>query len=179
MTANQHDVPADLTAIEAALGRMVHRAGTLETVVRFAGEALASTREDRDELAGTTAGRVLSLTEKIAGDSKDVSPEEYAELTAIFAEIRPRLDSRNVYIHGGWVRMGGQLVAFNKKKNVEANAKKDIAADKYRVETRPVAVEELNELSIALLDLSNRVFDWTDAILRRKNPDLYPADANK
>ncbi|MET9663717.1 hypothetical protein, partial [Streptomyces sp. NPDC006510] len=37
MTADQHDVPADLTAIEAALGRMVYRAGTLETARGISG----------------------------------------------------------------------------------------------------------------------------------------------
>ncbi|GAA3479611.1 hypothetical protein [Streptomyces yanii] len=179
MTTEQHDVPADLIAIEAALGRMVYRAGALETVVRFTGESLAATTNERDELAGTTAGTVLRLTKDIASRSPDVTAEDLAELIVIFDEIRPTLDSRNVYIHGGWVRSKDQLIVMNKRKNVTANEKKGVKAEKYLVQTRPVAVKELNELADALLDLSNRVFDWTAQVLGRKHPELYPSGGDE
>ncbi|MFK4598671.1 hypothetical protein RKD30_005338 [Streptomyces pristinaespiralis] len=43
MTTEQSDIPLDLTAIEAALGRMVYRAGNLEAAVRYVGGRLAIT----------------------------------------------------------------------------------------------------------------------------------------
>ena len=74
MAAEQQGVPPDLTSVEAALGRMVYRAGNLETVMKYVGDVLATTDEEREGLAGATAGKVLTLTQTIAGRSKDVTP---------------------------------------------------------------------------------------------------------
>ncbi|MET7721088.1 hypothetical protein [Streptomyces mirabilis] len=100
MTAEQ-SAPRDTTDIEAALGRMVYQAASLEMVMRFAGEMLAMADRDRDALASKTAGRLLPAVKDIAAQRTEITPEELAELGKIIKDAGPHLESRNTYLHGG------------------------------------------------------------------------------
>jgi len=156
MATEGTDIPTDLEPIEAALGRMVYRAGNLEAVVRYAGRKLATTEEQRSELDGVSAGTLVDKTRKFAKESAasgQISSSSYSGLAKLLDEVNPHLKSRNAYIHGMWVaQANGQPFVMLSQKN-------------GTVQTRPLASEELAKLSDALLTLSNGIFDWTEQTL--------------
>ncbi len=156
MTAEQSGIPADLNAIEAALGRMVYRAGNLEAVVRYTGGLLATTYKQREVLDGVPAGKLIEearqLARRSAADGR-ISADELSDLVKFLDEIGSHLKSRNTYIHGMWVsQANGQPFVMLSQKG-------------HEVQTRPLALEELGKLSDTLLTLSNDVFSWTDRVL--------------
>ncbi|MFI5749048.1 hypothetical protein ACIBBE_24650 [Streptomyces sp. NPDC051644] len=154
---NEHgDIPLDLTAIEAALGRMVYRAGSLEAAVRYTGGQLATTAEQLKELGGLSAGNLVNKARgyaKKAVTDKRISSDERAELVRLLDETGVHLKSRNTYIHGVWLTRadGSPFVMLNQKG--------------FAVLTRPLAAEEIGKLSDTLLTLSNDLFDWTVRVL--------------
>ncbi|WP_406164491.1 hypothetical protein [Streptomyces sp. NBC_00996] len=156
MTTAQSGIPADLNAIEAALGRMVYRAGNLEAVVRHTGGLLATTDKQRQALDGVPAGALVDearkLARKAAADGR-ISDDALSGLVKSLDEIGSHLKSRNAYIHGMWVsRANGQPFVMLSQKGRE-------------VQTRPLAPEELGKLSDTLLTLSNDVLGRTDRVL--------------
>ncbi|MFF8604168.1 hypothetical protein ACF065_34695 [Streptomyces sp. NPDC015232] len=156
MTTDQNGIPLDLTAIEAALGRMVYRAGNLEAVVRYVGGQLATTHKELQKFDGVPAGQLVKeakvLAEKAAAD-EGITEAERDELVKLLEDVASHLESRNVYIHGVWLtRANGEPFVMLSQK-------------KLKVRTRPLAPEEIGKLSDALLDLSNNIFDWTERVL--------------
>ncbi|MGW4983663.1 hypothetical protein [Streptomyces mirabilis] len=156
MSTDRSGIPADLNVIEAALGRMVYRAGNLEAVVRYTGGRLATTDKQREALDGVPAGALVKEARKLARKSAadgQISDDALSDLVNLLDEIDSHLKSRNTYIHGMWVsRAYGQPFALLSQKECE-------------VRTRPLAPEELGKLADILLALSNDVFDWTDRVL--------------
>ncbi|MEV0193149.1 hypothetical protein AB0I39_32040 [Kitasatospora purpeofusca] len=71
--------------------------------MRFAGQSLATTEKEYNDLSGVAAGTILSRTEELASRSTVVSVDRLAELKEIIAEARPVLESRNTYVHGIWI----------------------------------------------------------------------------
>ncbi|MGW3371730.1 hypothetical protein [Streptomyces hydrogenans] len=160
MTTDQNDVAVDLTAIEAALGRMVYRAGNLEAVVRHVGGKLATTPKELQKFDGVPAGTLVMEATKLAKKAavgERISETECDELVKLLEDVKGHLESRNVYIHGLWLtdEMGGEPFVMLSQK-------------KWEVRTRPLAPEEVGKLSEALLGLSNDIFDWTERALGEK-----------
>ncbi|CAN3978433.1 hypothetical protein [Kitasatospora purpeofusca] len=145
---------------------MIYAAGSLETVVRFAGEMLATTEAARNELAGSTAGKLFQQVKKIVADGGELNAEQVAEYTSIVSDADPYVQSRNVYIHGGWAEINGQLTAMNRRKD-------------NGLRTRPLAVSELSVLADAFTDLANRVFDWIYPVLLEHRPHLLTQAAEE
>ncbi|MFI1869515.1 hypothetical protein [Streptomyces jumonjinensis] len=162
MTAEQ-SAPRDTTDIEGALGRMVYQAASLEMVMRFAGEMLALTEEERDALASKTAGRLLPAVENIAAQRSEITSEELTTLGQIVKDAQPHLTSRNTYIHGAWGEVNGDLLAMNRK-------------PKNRFRTRPLAVADLETLSTELQALVNRTVEWTYEILQKTHAHIFTTD---
>ncbi|WUT01686.1 hypothetical protein OHA46_33560 (plasmid) [Streptomyces sp. NBC_00708] len=160
MTTEQSGIPADLNVIEAALGRMVYRAGNLEAVVRYTGGRLVTTDKQREALDGVPAGALvreaMELARKAAADGR-ISGAAQSDLVKLLDEIDSHLKCRNAYIHGMWVsRANGQpFVMLSQKKR--------------KVQTQPLAPEELGKLSDSLLVLSNNVFDWVNRVFDAEN----------
>ncbi|WP_331720077.1 hypothetical protein OG762_51515 (plasmid) [Streptomyces sp. NBC_01136] len=156
MTIEHRDIPLDLTAIEAALGRMVYRAGRLEAAVRYAAGRLATTAEQLQALGSLPAGKLVNKAReyaKTAVTGERISNDDRAELVKLLDETNVHLKSRNTYIHGVWLTRadGSPFVMLNQKD--------------FTVMTRPLAAEEIGKLSGTLLALSNDVFDWTVRVL--------------
>ncbi|MCG7523663.1 hypothetical protein MHW47_04270 [Streptomyces sp. OfavH-34-F] len=156
MTTEQSDIPLDLTAIEAALGRMVYRAGNLEAAVRYVGGRLAITPKELRKLDGVPAGRLVNeakgLVEKAAVDER-ISEAERDELVKLLDDVGGHLEGRNTYIHGVWLtKANGEPFVMLSQKD-------------WQVKTRPLAPEEIGKLSDVLLALSNDIFDWTVRVL--------------
>jgi hypothetical protein len=162
MTAEQ-SAARDTKDIEAALGRMVYQAASLEMVMRFAGETIASAEGDRDALASKTAGRLLPTVKNIAAQRAEITAEELAELGQIITDAQPRLESRNTYIHGAWGEVNGDLLAMNRR-----------PVNRFR--TRPLAVTDLDSLSTELQALVNRTMEWTYGVLQKTHAHIFKAD---
>ncbi|XUL92482.1 AfsR/SARP family transcriptional regulator [Streptomyces galilaeus] len=91
----EHAPPRRATDVEAALGRMLYQATSLEMVLRFAGEMLAATSGERDALAAMTADRLMTEVENIAARRSEVTPEKHTELRKIVKDAQSLLESRN------------------------------------------------------------------------------------
>ncbi|MFM9543988.1 hypothetical protein [Streptomyces turgidiscabies] len=162
MTAEK-SAPRDTTDIEAALGRMVYQAASLEMVMRFAGEMLATAQATRDALASQTAGRLLPTVKAIAAQRTEITPGELTELGEIVKDAEPHLASRNTYIHGAWGEVDGDLLAMNRR-------------PKNGFRTRPLAVADLETLAADLQALVNRTIEWTYAALQKTHSHIFTAD---
>lgn len=148
------------TDIEAALGRMVYWAAALEMVMRFAGEMLAPTRDEKDTLADTkTTGRVLTAVVGIASRRSEITPQELEALEKIVEDARSSLEIRNDYIHGAWGEVDGVLLAMNRRPGT------------FR--TRHLAVPNLEALTTELQGLANRTTDWSLAVVRKTHPGTF------
>ncbi|TJZ97129.1 hypothetical protein [Actinacidiphila oryziradicis] len=150
----------DSTELEAALGRMVYWAAALEMSMRFVGEMLAPTGDEKDALADTKmTGRVLSAVVGIASDRSEITPKELDELKEIVKDARSSLEIRNDYIHGAWGEVDGVLLAMNRRPGT------------FR--TRPLAVADLEALATELQGLVNRTTDWSLAVFRKTHPQVF------
>ncbi|MFB7517242.1 hypothetical protein [Streptomyces sp. NPDC056144] len=163
MTTEQAPVP-DRSDVEAALGRMVYQAASLETVMRFSGEMLSATEQESKALVNKTAGTLLPAVQAIVDGHPQVTEAERGELARIIADAGPHLTSRNTYIHGAWGEVDGTLMAINRRKN--------------GFRTRPLVVTDLDVLSGVLQELVNRTFEWLYPVLQRTHPDVFGGDAS-
>jgi len=92
----------DLTDTQAALGQMIFWAGSFETALRFTSELLARGEQERDALVRLTVGPLMKETKKYASRRPEIDEGMRRELAAIVTAAKPHVESRNVYIHGGW-----------------------------------------------------------------------------
>ncbi|MFV0138100.1 hypothetical protein ACLGIH_33920 [Streptomyces sp. HMX87] len=162
MTTDNGEVPADLSPIEAALGRMVCRAGLLEAVVRETGLRLSTTGDERAKFDGQPVGRLVKeirARAESAAAAGRIPETALTDLDDILDAIDERLESRNAYVHGIWMgRPDGTLMVMNIPRGHEKT---------FQVRTRPLAVKELGELSEDLNRLADDLYDWAERARRR------------
>ncbi|MDT0322237.1 hypothetical protein [Streptomyces millisiae] len=147
-----------LTAVEAALGRMVYQAATFEMVMRVLATLLARDEGERDCVAEDTIHRLMIRAKKMAANHPDVNEEMQATLTAITTGVQPYIESRNTYIHDAWAELDGELSVMHKRK-------------KNRFRTRRLAVPELASLTERFSEYTNQTVEWTVGYLKKRHLD--------
>lgn len=154
---------ADRTALEAALGRMVYMAATVEMVVEITGSLSAINEARAEALMGKTIGLLADLTLKYAREASYLDATMLAALESILADVKVGMDNRNAYVHGAWAMKDGGLVAMNSKGFTKVPGG-------FRI--KPVSVEHLDLLTADLETLRERVLVWCNRAFALKRPDL-------
>ncbi|MFI1397816.1 hypothetical protein [Streptomyces sp. NPDC020681] len=153
----------DHTAIEAALGRMVYTAATVELVIEVTGHLISANEAEEEALMGKSVGILADLTLTYAKRASYLDETMLAALKGIFDDVKVGMDNRNAYVHGPWAERDGALVAVNSKgfKRVPGG---------FRI--TPLTVQHLTQLTAELVDLRERVTVWCNRAFALKRPDL-------
>ena len=153
-----------VTDIEAALGRVIYRAGNFEVIMQSVGAVLATTGEERAMIEGRTAGVLLDGMKDLAtrrAQNGELDSDLLGQLKAITADAQTHLDCRNDYVHGAWAEVDGELIAMNFRRKGE-------------IRTRPLAVAELDGLAQELSVVCDALLEWLYDLLNRRHPDRFP-----
>ncbi|MCX5391532.1 hypothetical protein [Streptomyces sp. NBC_00094] len=154
---------ADRTSLEAALGRMVYMAATVEMVVEVTGSLMAVGEAETEALMGNTIGPLAKLTLRYAERASHLDATMLAALESILADVKVGMDNRNAYVHGSWGTIDGALVAMNSKGFTKVPGG-------FRI--KPLSMQHLDQLTAELEELRERMLVWCNRSFDLQRPDL-------
>ncbi|MEV6080979.1 hypothetical protein AB0L80_38660 [Streptomyces sp. NPDC052069] len=151
-TAEQSPIP-----IEAALGRMVYTAATVEMLVELTGTLLADGDAQVTELKGKPINALKKKTLGYAHAAGYLNVSMLKALEALLGDVSASMDNRNAYVHGAWAEQDGGLIAMNSKPG------------QFRI--KPLTAEHLDQLTAELVQVRDRVAVWWNRAFAMKHPD--------